>query len=64
MEDYHHPQNWVAPYLRSSGTYANAQQFAPVLRDLFDAKIDACRLLHESHNSFKTPSQVFHIRRL
>ncbi len=42
LEDYHHPHNWVHPFLRSGGAYAGIQNFAPALAAVFDAKIDAC----------------------
>lgn len=42
LEDYHHPHNWVHPFLHSQGTYARAHNFDPDLAALFDARIDQC----------------------
>jgi len=42
LEDFHHPHNWVHPFLRSGGAYAGIQNFAPALAAVFDPKIDEC----------------------
>jgi peptide/nickel transport system substrate-binding protein len=42
IEDYHHPHNWVHPFLHSAGAYAGVQNFPPAMAALFDAKVDAC----------------------
>lgn len=42
MEDYHHPNNWVQPFLSSAGAYSRAQNFPAALAAQFDAKIEAC----------------------
>ncbi|MBN2565273.1 MAG: ABC transporter substrate-binding protein, partial [Candidatus Eisenbacteria bacterium] len=42
-EDFHHPHNWVYPYLYSSGTYGRL--LGPGMYGLFDNKIDACKVL-------------------
>jgi peptide/nickel transport system substrate-binding protein len=45
MEDYHHPHNWVHPFLHSYGAYSRVQNFPPALAAQFDAKIEACAQL-------------------
>lgn len=42
MEDYHHPSNWVQPFLHSQGTYMGFMRCPANLTDLFDPKIEAC----------------------
>jgi len=42
LQDYHHPHNWVQPFLHSAGAYASHQRFPPAMAALFDAKVDAC----------------------
>ncbi len=39
LEDYHDPNDWVAPFLSSGGTYAGSQYFAPDLQKQLDALI-------------------------
>ena len=42
-EDYHHPHDWVQPYLQSNRwIYGSFQSFPPALADLFDAKVEEC----------------------
>ncbi len=41
FEDYHHPHNWVFPFLHSEGTYRD-QSFPQTLADLFDDKVEDC----------------------
>jgi peptide/nickel transport system substrate-binding protein len=48
LQDYHHPHNWVHPFLHSAGTYAGEQNFPPAMAALFDAKVDACIALADS----------------
>jgi peptide/nickel transport system substrate-binding protein len=45
LEDYHHPHNWVHPFLHSQGAYAIGQNFPPALAAQFDAKIEECVVL-------------------
>lgn len=45
LEDYHHPHNWVHPFLHSAGAYAQVQNFPQDMADLFDARVDACFVL-------------------
>ena len=42
IEDYHHPHNWVQPFLHSSGTYVSRAVFPQELTDLFDPKVEEC----------------------
>ena len=42
LEDYHHPHNWVQPYLHSEGTSGWYQSFPPAMAAAFDAKVDEC----------------------
>jgi len=39
LEDYHHPHNWVTPYMASSGTFSAWQHFPQEMYDEFDEKI-------------------------
>jgi peptide/nickel transport system substrate-binding protein len=41
-EDYHHPHDWVQPYLHSEGWYAGYQGFPPAMAAMFDAQVDEC----------------------
>ncbi|MEE8442191.1 MAG: ABC transporter substrate-binding protein [Dehalococcoidia bacterium] len=41
-EDYHHPHNWVVPYLHSSGTFAAWQAFPADLAAELDTKVELC----------------------
>lgn len=45
LEDYHHPHNWVFPYLHSAGAFADFQSFPEELQAVLDAKIDECKRL-------------------
>jgi hypothetical protein len=47
MEDLHHPNNWVQPFLHSQGPYAWYQSFPQAMAATFDAKVEACALLVE-----------------
>jgi peptide/nickel transport system substrate-binding protein len=40
LEDYHDPQDWVVPYLASSGTYSGTQSFAKDLQTQLDQLIN------------------------
>jgi peptide/nickel transport system substrate-binding protein len=42
VEDYHHPHNWVVPYMSSSGTWAQFQGLPQETYDRYDAKIEEC----------------------
>ena len=42
MEDYHHPHNWVHPYLHSESTVGGRQSFPPALAGIFDTKVEEC----------------------
>jgi len=42
IEDYHHPHNWVHPYMHSSGTWAQFQGLPQEQYDRYDAKIAEC----------------------
>jgi peptide/nickel transport system substrate-binding protein len=41
-EDYHHPHNWVFPYMHSQGTFSSWQYFPQELYDKYDAGITEC----------------------
>jgi peptide/nickel transport system substrate-binding protein len=41
-EDYHHPHNWVHPYLHSDGTWATFQNWPEEMNAKYDAKIAEC----------------------
>ncbi|TKJ31863.1 MAG: peptide ABC transporter substrate-binding protein [Chloroflexi bacterium B3_Chlor] len=41
-EDYHHPHNWVFPYMHSQGTFSSWQRFPQELYDKYDAGIAEC----------------------
>lgn len=41
-EDYHHPHNWVFPYMHSQGTFSSWQYFPQELYDKYDAGIAEC----------------------
>ncbi len=45
IEDYHHPHNWVIPYMSSSGTWAQFQNLPQEQYDRYDAKIEECLAL-------------------
>jgi peptide/nickel transport system substrate-binding protein len=45
IEDYHHPHNWVHPYMHSSGTWAQFQRLPQEQFDRYDAKIAECLVL-------------------
>ena len=40
IEDYHHPHNWVTPYMASCGTFSSWQNFPEDLYAKYEAKID------------------------
>ncbi len=42
QEDYHHPHNWVFPYMHSAGTFSSWQYFPQELYDKYDAGIAEC----------------------
>jgi peptide/nickel transport system substrate-binding protein len=42
IEDYHHPHNWVIPYMSSSGTWSSFQGLPQEQYDRYDAKIAEC----------------------
>jgi peptide/nickel transport system substrate-binding protein len=42
IEDYHHPHDWVQPFLHSSGTYVIRMAFPQALTDIFDPKVEEC----------------------
>jgi peptide/nickel transport system substrate-binding protein len=42
MEDFHHPHNWVQPYLHSEGSYAFFESLPAALAAQLDAKVDQC----------------------
>jgi peptide/nickel transport system substrate-binding protein len=42
IEDYHHPHNWVLPYMSSSGTWSQFQGLPQEMYDRYDAKIAEC----------------------
>jgi peptide/nickel transport system substrate-binding protein len=41
-EDYHHPHDWVQPYLHSSGSFGWYQTFPAAMAAPFDLKVDEC----------------------
>jgi peptide/nickel transport system substrate-binding protein len=45
IEDYHHPHNWVIPYMHSSGAWAHFQNFPQATYNEYDAKIADCLAL-------------------
>ena len=45
VEDYHHPHNWVHPYMHTHGAFANFQHFPEDLQALFDEKLDAAKTI-------------------
>jgi peptide/nickel transport system substrate-binding protein len=45
IEDYHHPHNWVIPYMSSSGTWAQFQNLPQEQYDRYDAKIAECLVI-------------------
>jgi peptide/nickel transport system substrate-binding protein len=45
IEDYHHPHNWVVPYMSSSGTWSQFQSLPQEQYDRYDAKIAECLAL-------------------
>ena len=42
LEDYHHPHNWVTPYMQSEGTFSGWQSFPTDLGESFDAGVALC----------------------
>ena len=42
LEDYHHPHEWVWPFLHSRGPYADYQSFPPDLAAVLDGLIEGC----------------------
>ena len=42
VEDYHHPHNWVQPYMHPWGTWADGQNFPQTMNDEYEAKIGTC----------------------
>jgi peptide/nickel transport system substrate-binding protein len=42
IEDYHHPHNWVLPYMHSAGTWSQFQGLPQEQYDRYDAKIAEC----------------------
>lgn len=45
LEDYHHPHNWVMPYMHSQGTFSGWQNFPEELSAEIDAKIAEAKTL-------------------
>ena len=41
-QDYHHPHNWVVPYMHSDGAHSASQRFPDEMQDEFDDKIAEC----------------------
>jgi peptide/nickel transport system substrate-binding protein len=41
-EDYHHPHNWVVPYMASYGTFSAWQYLDQEVYDRYDAAIAEC----------------------
>ena len=42
QEDYHHPHNWVIPYIHSTGAFASWQAFPGELQEEFDTLVEHC----------------------
>lgn len=42
IEDYHHPHNWVHPYLYSKGTFAGWQSLPEDLQAELDERVERC----------------------
>ena len=42
LEDFHHPHNWVQPYMHSNGAYAGFASWPEDMVEEFDAKVDEC----------------------
>ncbi len=54
-EDYHHPHNWVTPYMASYGTFSGWQNFPEEMSAEFDEKIAAALQLsdpEEAHAAY------------
>jgi peptide/nickel transport system substrate-binding protein len=56
LEDYHHPHNWVQPYLSAAGAYGHALQLPEDIQAEFDAMIAEAKSLSdptEQHEAYK-----------
>jgi len=42
IEDYHHPHNWVQPYMHSAGNWSQFQNLPQEQYDRYDVKIQEC----------------------
>ena len=42
VEDYHHPHNWVLPYMSANGTWSMFEGWPQEQYDRYDAKIQEC----------------------
>jgi ABC-type transport system substrate-binding protein len=57
LEDYHHPHNWVQPYLSAAGAYGYSLGLPEDVQAEFDAMIAAAKVLTdpaEQHEAYKT----------
>jgi peptide/nickel transport system substrate-binding protein len=56
LEDYHHPHNWVQPYLSAAGAYGHALGLPEELQDQFDSMIAEAKTLidpADQHEAYK-----------
>ena len=56
LEDYHHPHNWVQPFLSAAGAYGHALALPEELQDQFDSMIAEAKGLTdaaEQHEAYK-----------
>ncbi|MGM0373715.1 MAG: ABC transporter substrate-binding protein [Chloroflexota bacterium] len=61
LEDYHHPHNWVTPYMASHGTFSGWQNFPEDLYNTFDEKIAAAKSIsdpEEQDNAYHELQQL------
>ncbi len=58
QEDYHDPNDWVAPYLSSGGTYSSSQGFDPALQKQMDGLINQALSTTDSAARAKIYSQL------
>ncbi|MCL4394676.1 MAG: ABC transporter substrate-binding protein [Chloroflexi bacterium] len=58
LEDFHDPQDWVAPYLGSGGSYSGTQSFDPALQKQMDTLIAQALATNDSAARAKIYSQL------
>jgi ABC-type transport system substrate-binding protein len=47
LEDYHHPHNWVQPYLSAAGAYGHSLSLPEDIQAMFDEKIATAKSLSD-----------------